>query len=124
MEPDCPELNMYDTWLLKVGDAPIKVHNISDTASALQQINGLLKDRTTAISQGFINGTQKYNIFYHDVFDNDKRVVTGRSQDLNLGLCLVENESLNTVFLGLFAYPTLIGEATRQALCILNLCSS
>lgn len=121
MLPDDSILNMYDAWLLKIGDAPIEMHNISDTSFALQQIDGLLKDRTTAISQGYVNGTQIYNIFYHDIFDNSKRIVTGRSQNFDSGLCLVEDTLMNAVFLGLFTYPTLISEATRQALYILDL---
>lgn len=115
---------MYDSWLLKVGDAPIEAHNIIDPSAALQQITEILKNRTTAISRGFTNGVQDYNIFYYDTLDNSRRIVTGRSRDLNVGLCLVEDPSLNVIFLGLFAYPILISEATRQALLILNLRTS
>ncbi|ESU45572.1 Hypothetical protein GSB_150035, partial [Giardia duodenalis] len=118
------KLRMYDSWFLKVGDAPIETHNVSDSSFALQQIDGLLKDRATAISQGYVNGTQKYNIFYHSAWDNNRRIVTGRSQDLSLGLCLIEDSSLHAIFLGLFAYPTLVSEATRQALLILDSYSS
>lgn len=119
-----PELDMYDSWFLKVGDVPIEAHNMADLSFTLQQIAELLKDRTTAISQGFINGTQNYNIFYYDTWDNNRRIVTGRSHDFSVGLCLVEDPSLNSIFLGLFAYPILVSEATRQALLILDLCAS